>query len=150
MGSLKIKSVDINILGRSSQASSVQQPVSPTQHQHTTRTNPTASGQFSRPPAEKVVITTILSFDGLLLNFSIRQITSTESTTKMITDANISVAGAGQPVQIKTHNKRYSILNFSMYSDFQRTIGLKTSSLLLLDLEFFPALRCFIIQPKNL
>ena len=114
MGSLKIKSVDINILGRSSQASSVQQPISPTQHQHTTRTNPTASGQFSRPPAEKVVITTILSFDGLLLNFSIRQITSTESTTKMITDANISVAGAGQPVQIKTHNKRYSILDFSI------------------------------------
>jgi len=104
MGSLKIKSVDINILGRSSQPFTTN-PTPLNQSSQTTRSNFTASSQFTRPLTEKVVITTILSFDGLLLNFSIRQITTNE-TTKFTDGPSINIGGAGQPVHIKAHYKR--------------------------------------------
>lgn len=58
------------------------------------------------------VITTILSFDGLLLNFSIRQINS-ENSRKSVTEADITVV---PPAHIRTHNKRFSMAN-PLYSN---------------------------------
>lgn len=113
LGSLNIKSVDINILGKSSKYRDFYHKPSPTNlttdgsrpRSATTGNVPFRSD--ARQPlfnleSEKV-ITTILSFDGLLLNFSIRQITTECFTTKVVTETSIH---APTPAHVKTHNKR--------------------------------------------
>ena len=105
LGSLNIKSVDINILGKSSKYGHIadKSPDLSRQRASTMGGVPLRNDASLLHLDSEKVITTILSFDGLLLNFSIRQITTECFTTKVVSEATISVP---PPANVKGHNKR--------------------------------------------